>query len=141
MATTTHRSPGETFAGYTQLNALTCANCGVLFAIPEQMEGKRRADHQTFYCPNGHSNFFPGESKAEKYERLYNNERDIRARREADLDQVEASLRATKGVVTRQKKKLEKVVAGVCPVDGCKRHFADLRKHISTKHPDYHAQP
>lgn len=28
-----------------------------------------------------------------------------------------------------------------CPVDGCKRHFKDLRRHISTKHPDYHGQP
>lgn len=30
MATGTHRSPGEVFAGYTDLEVKVCAVCGVL---------------------------------------------------------------------------------------------------------------
>jgi len=139
MSTTSHRSPGETFAGYTQLEALTCARCGVLFAAPERMIGKRRADHKTFYCPSGHDNYFPQESEKEKYQRLYRQERDRAARRAAELDQSQASLRATKGVVTKQRKKLERVAKGVCPC--CNRSFRDLKRHMKTKHPDYDGQP
>jgi hypothetical protein len=53
----------------------------------------------------------------------------------------ERSHAATKGVVTKQKKKLAKVVGGVCPVDGCHRNFKDVRRHIATRHPNYTGQP
>lgn len=141
MATQTRRmSPNETFAGYTELTTLICANCAVMFAIPSRMMEERRDDHKTFWCPNGHHNFYPQESEEERAKRLLKYTKDDLARERARRDQVEASLRATKGVVTKQRKKLEKVVAGVCPVDGCHRHFKDLRRHISTKHPDYTGQ-
>jgi len=46
--------------------SIGCAQCGVVFSMPEQLEEKRRADHGEFYCPNGHSNYFPGKTKQEK---------------------------------------------------------------------------
>jgi hypothetical protein len=137
--TVVHRSPGETFAGYTQLEALSCANCGVLFAAPEHMLDKRRDNHETFYCPSGHSNYFPDESQAEKYKRLFNAEKDRRAQVQARADQTQASLSATRGVVTKQRKKLERVSKGICPC--CNRSFRDLKRHMQTKHPDYAGQP
>jgi hypothetical protein len=133
-----HRSPGETFAGYTQLEAVTCAACGVLFAAPEHMIDKRREDGKTFYCPSGHNLVYGSEN--ERLKKELSRAKDRAASERARRDQAEASLRATKGVVTKQRKKLEKVVAGVCPVDGCKRHFRDLRRHIATKHPGYEGQ-
>lgn len=134
MATTT--KPGERFAGYTTLYAQTCCSCGVLFAIPSEMDAARQRDGKYFYCPNGHPQHYMGETHEQQVRRLKNALASERARH----DQTQASLSATRGVVTKQRKRLEKVVAGVCPVDGCKRHFKDLRRHVATKHPDYHGQ-
>jgi hypothetical protein len=114
-----------------------CGDCGVVWGMTVGFTANRRRDHRTWYCPNGHPWIYPGESDLEKARRELRQAKDRLAVRSAELDQTQASLRATKGVVTRQRKKLEKVVAGVCPVDGCKRHFRDLRRHIETKHPTY----
>ncbi len=127
-------SRGDTYVGETTLEVTICT-CGVLFAAPEKLIDSRREDGQTFYCPNGHALSFNGDIT--RLKRDLANAKDRLAYERSRADQTEASLRATKGVVTKQRKKLEKVVAGVCPVDGCKRHFKDLRRHISTKHPDY----
>lgn len=126
------------------IEAHTCSACGVVYGLSTQYQKRRREDHQSWWCPNGHSQYYPQENAAEKAERL----------RKAALTQLEMtqaaltheqdqrqaaerSLSATKGVVTRMKKR---VVAGTCPV-GCRRHFADLQAHIETKHPGYAGEP
>ena len=131
-------SRSDTYAGHTTLEVEVCAACGVLFAAPEHLLEACRFDGDAFFCPNGHSLTY--NSRRTKLEKELKQAKDRLAATRADRDQVEASLRATRGVVTKQRKKLEKVVGGVCPVDGCKRHFRDLRRHISTKHPDYVGQ-
>ena len=122
------------FAGQTTLEVEICT-CGVLFAAPKHMLDTRREDGRNFYCPNGHLLSYNGDITQLK--KKVASLKDEVARQRALRDQTEASLRATRGVVTKQRKKLEEVVAGVCPVDGCKRHFRDLRRHISSKHPEY----
>lgn len=124
----------DKFAGHSTLEVEICT-CGVLFAAPRYMLETRREDGESFYCPNGHSLSYDG--AIVRLKRDLKDAKDRAARERALRDQTEASLRATKGVVTKQRKKLEKVVAGVCPVDGCKRHFRDVRRHIETKHPEY----
>ena len=52
--------------------------------------------------------------------------------RERGREEAEASLQATKGVVTRLKKR---AIAGVCPC--CNRTFQQLAAHMAHKHPDY----
>lgn len=42
-----------------------CANCSVAFCLPEDLHGRRKEDHKTFYCPNGHSNYYPQETAKE----------------------------------------------------------------------------
>jgi hypothetical protein len=52
-------------------------------------------------------------------------------------DQAQAAehrARAYKGHATRIR---NRAAAGVCPVDGCRRHFADLGRHMAGQHPDY----
>jgi hypothetical protein len=137
MTTHTGQSRGNTFAGYSDLEVEVCT-CGVLFAAPAHMLKVKRENGTRFYCPNGHTLHYASENERLKGE--LKRARDREASERARRDQAEASLRATKGVVTRQRKRLEKVVAGVCPVDGCKRHFRDLRRHIESKHPEYHGQ-
>jgi hypothetical protein len=50
---------------------VNCANCGIQFCMPSPLATTRREDHGSFYCPNGHSNFWPGKTEQEeKLERL-----------------------------------------------------------------------
>lgn len=44
-----------------------CANCGVEFCLPAGLHARLRRNHETFYCPNGHRNFYPGKTKEEKH--------------------------------------------------------------------------
>lgn len=120
------------FAGDAMLEVEICT-CGVLFAVPEHMLDTRRADGKTFYCPNGHPLHYGSENA--RLKRELEAARDRTARERAMRDQAEASLRATKGVVTKQRKKLLRVAAGVCPC--CNRTFKDLARHMAGQHPGY----
>jgi len=51
------------------LETITCAQCGVLFAVPSNFETKRREDGGDFYCPNGHSLCFQSRIKKLEAER------------------------------------------------------------------------
>jgi uncharacterized Zn finger protein (UPF0148 family) len=44
----------------------TCFKCGVVFAIPDILQAELRMTHGTFYCPNGHGQYFPAKSDLEK---------------------------------------------------------------------------
>ena len=118
---------------------VTCANCGIGFAIPEHFETKRRADHANFYCPSGHSNHWPHQTEAEKLRAAVASQKQIaelwQRRHEASQREAVAvghQLRSTKGVVTRIKRR---VAHGVCPC--CQRTFADLARHMNGQHPEF----
>lgn len=47
------------------------------------------------------------------------------------------SAAALRGHITRLK---NRIVAGVCPVPGCKRSgFSNVMRHVASKHPEWHA--
>lgn len=116
----------------------SCPNCGVRFGVPYGFKIKRQEDKAIFYCPNGHSICY-AVSTAEKLRR--ENERLIQRLAEKDdaikyqqklREETERKLVATRGVVTRIRKR---VSHGVCPC--CNRTFGDLARHMATKHPTY----
>lgn len=43
---------------------LHCASCGIAFGITRDFEQRRRGDLKSFFCPAGHSQWFPGETDA-----------------------------------------------------------------------------
>jgi len=49
----------------TGLSTLECAACAMFFAIPAQFMRNRRRDHEEFYCPSGHKNYYTGKSDIE----------------------------------------------------------------------------
>lgn len=126
------------------LSSLHCSVCSVVFAMDQEFIRQRRADRKTFYCPNGHSQWYPGKT-AEK-------ERDeARAQLEAatrttkflreevsnareQRDRAKRSAAAYKGAVTKARKRAG---AGLCPVKDCRRRFANVAEHMLTKHPDF----
>jgi hypothetical protein len=115
-----------------ELVELSCGSCGTAFAIAEQLYKQRRKDHGSFYCPNGHNRYFPGESEEEKLRRQLKAQQDYAESLNSRLDQRERSLSATRGVVTKLRKR---AVAGACPF-GCHRTFANVARHVATVHPD-----
>lgn len=138
MSATTHRTPGETFAGYTQLETLTCPTCGVLHAIPEHMARSRREDGEDCYCPNGHVYSWTPKKERERIERQRDEARDRAAREAALREQAEASARAQRGAATRARNERNavkrRVAHGVCPC--CHRSFKQLRAHVARMHPE-----
>lgn len=43
-----------------------CCKCGITFAMTEDYATKRKNDHKSFYCPNGHAQYYTRKSDAEK---------------------------------------------------------------------------
>lgn len=48
------------------MRSITCSSCGIRWDVPDQYQDDRRQDHATFYCPNGHSQWYPGKTAQEK---------------------------------------------------------------------------
>ena len=120
------------YATVTLAAPIPCARCGTPFAMAADLKTNLRRNHESFYCPNGHALAFKGESDIEKANRLLAWERDRAAALMAERDGAQASLRTTKGHVTRLRKR---AASGECPF-GCGRRFAGLTEHIAKVHPD-----
>lgn len=110
------------------LEVVCCSHCGMHFAITDQFKRARRNDHKSFYCPAGHSQYFPGESDKEAIARL-------KREKAAMIDQRDTAIRAKNDAdakITRLKKRVK---AGVCPC--CKRTFKQLVAHMKHQHPNW----
>lgn len=125
------------------LELVGCAECGISFGVPSDYVRIRRGDHETFYCPSGHHNYYPGLSEAEKLKQYLANSRWRLAAAEtaaqAARDQLQTSerrRRAEKAAKTRIK---NRIANGVCPK--CNRSFPDLHQHMAGQHPGFAAEP
>jgi hypothetical protein len=114
-----------------QLTIMTCGNCGVEFAIPENMRAEKELSGGHWYCPNGHQRVYT-ETEAARYKRLYEKEqREAASFRELKLAAERAQEKAEKKLAQHKKR----AAAGVCPC--CKRTFSQLSKHMQSKHSDF----
>lgn len=124
---------------FTKLEAVTCVACGVTFGIETKHRSCLRENQNTFYCPNGHSMWYPKEAtEAFKLKQDLENQKRVleeayeRNRRLQDQIKAEKiKTRAQKGAKTRM---LNRVKNGVCPC--CNRSFENLHRHMKTMHPD-----
>lgn len=114
------------------LETETCYSCGVLFAMPQDFKKTRCQDQRSFYCPNGHSQAYCGETDAQKYKRYYEAEqranatqREYRVAAERAQQKAEASLKRLK----------KRTAAGVCPC--CNRTVGQLKAHMESKHKQF----
>lgn len=105
----------------------TCITCGIVFGVPTDWRNRRLEDHKMMYCPNGHQQHYAGKSEAEKLRDEL--ERERRAKQMAlDSARMESEQRQ------KAERKLKRVNRGVCPK--CNRTFAELAKHMQTKHKE-----
>jgi hypothetical protein len=136
---------GTKYTVVAKMYTHSCCNCGVLFAIPDDLDARLRINRERFYCPHGHGQSYT-KSKLEMERDLLAKqlEREAKRRqaweREATLEAqrrraAERRTAAAKGQVTKIKKR---VGNGVCPC--CNRTFSQLAKHMASKHPEYARQ-
>jgi len=108
---------GEYFVANTTLVTIECYKCHILFAIPREFNDKqlRLKERGGFSCPNGHSQVYTGEREEVKLRRQLVDQKKLKQRladeqqcciqAHEEANRFERSLRATKGVVTKLKKK------------------------------------
>lgn len=131
MTTINARKDTEaTFSLVVSLYVWDCPTCGVTHGIPVEFADAKRANRGHYFCPNGHQLSW-AESDADRLKRQLKYAQDAAAAERARADGAEASLRSTKGHVTRLRKR---VAAGECPF--CGQHLRDLQRHVNRQHAD-----
>jgi len=127
----------HTIQSKIEVDLFDCTECGSYVALTANHEHALRATHKTFYCPNGHSQYFPSKTDAEKLREALHaadieKSRLAKAVREAEQIANDAAYRQT--IAERETARLKKrASAGVCPC--CNRTFVQLARHMKTKHP------
>lgn len=129
---------------YTETLAITSCWCGAPLAVERNALRVVRAKGGKLWCPTtGHEMWFDNatqkqvtaaEERAARAEQIATQRLAEIDRARAEADHQAAVARGYKGALAKSKKRAAK---GVCPVAGCKRHFADVERHIAAKHPDY----
>ena len=121
----------STFTSTVGFVVETCCHkgCGVTFALNRDHYNRLQAEKgSSFYCPNGHGQHYTGKSDEQKL-------REAAARETALRDQLSAAIRegeVTKAALLRDRARF---AAGICPC--CTRSFDNVRRHMSSQHPDY----
>ena len=115
----------------TELVVEECYKCHMLFAMPSYLRRQCLDEKRTFYCPNGHDQVFCT-SETERLRRELKQERNWSRSLQSDVEYERRRLSATKGHMTRLKKR---VAAGVCPC--CNRTFQNLGRHMKGQHPEW----
>lgn len=122
------------------LVVVTCW-CGINHAVPADLYNfqQRQFDNgesvTSIYCPLGHQHQPAGEGKAAKLERDLERATLRNSGTLARLESERRSHSATKGQLTKTKKRVGK---GVCPC--CNRHFTNVQRHMEQQHPDLAAE-
>ena len=48
-----------------EMAVITCADCGIIFAITKDRQGRLSECHNSFYCPSGHGQNYPESTEAD----------------------------------------------------------------------------
>jgi hypothetical protein len=130
----------QTFVGTLMIEE--CCNCGVVFGMSQETYRKFRDIHENFCCPYGHKQHYTGKSDSELLAEERRNKEILKSQLKATQDSCDYyaeqsknhqnALRATKGVVTKLRKRSS---AGMCQC--CNRYFKNVHDHYKTKHPEY----
>ena len=103
----------EQFEVETGLVTHNCINCGVLFAMPRKLHDERKRDHQFFYCPNGHSAYYPSKSdleiakeEAAKLKAVVQQKEQAISCKKSMIQNRDYRIRSLKGQITKLRKKV-----------------------------------
>jgi hypothetical protein len=125
---TTQDLAGEITSYSLTMVTEVCINCGIPFAIPKNYQERLREKHTNFFCPNGHTQYYPGESDTEKLARQLRE-------RDNQLAQTATAKIQLENQLNEANRKLKKVAAGQCPC--CNKTYKHLASHMNKKHPEF----
>jgi len=114
---------------------IECCACGIIFAVTALHEKNLRRTHDTFYCPNGHQQIFKAQTDAERLNKELASERQRRVLAE---NTARAEADRAKAAEDKLARLQHRVTRGVCPC--CKRTFANVARHMASKHPEQSSQ-
>ena len=114
-----------------RLNARDCPACGVIYGLTDDFE-QRKLQGGNWYCPNGHSIVFNEsfETKLRQAEAENTRIRQNLLLTEQAASSAERREREAKKEIARIK---HRASAGLC--NHCNRHFANIERHVKSKHP------
>jgi len=121
-------------------HVVSCYSCGNHFGVTSELHERAVEDKKgVLYCPAcGQQTRWIGRTEDQKkiaqLERKLKWEAEELAKQIIEKKLAQNSLRATKGVITKIKKRIHN---GVCPC--CNRSFKNLERHMKSKHPDYNS--
>ena len=120
------------------ITAMQCPTCGIHYGLDEGFRRRALEDSKLGWCCTaGHSLAYVDSALDRARKQMTALESRLQAeqgwsqRLSERLETSERSLAVTRGVVTRQRNRVQN---GVCLF--CHRHFASLERHIKTKHLD-----
>lgn len=109
-----------------------CGTCGVFFIIPQVVYENHRRNGGFSHCSNGHQWGFRSGTEQAAQEAL----RRERDRLKQDAARLKDEIAAEKSRADKAEKKYlqarRRAAAGVCPC--CNRTFANVQKHMLSKH-------
>lgn len=114
------------------LTSVNCGKCGGTYAINERYRQRQEENAGTWNCPYCQVGWGYVESELSKVQKRLEDEKRRHLLTLSRVNEVTASLNATKALATRHANKLKRVQAGVCPE--CNRSFQNLKRHMQTKH-------
>jgi hypothetical protein len=107
-------------------------------AVPRDLRNYQQREHDNggrdvnIFCPLGHIHVPAGKGRADRLAAQLDAEQTRTKRLREEVQRERRSHSATKGQITKLKRRVGK---GVCPC--CNRHFANVERHMATQHPDY----
>lgn len=116
-----------TYTETVTLKTLQCSCCGIVFSIPENLMTELRRTHASFYCPNGHSQYYPQDNETEKLRK------ELRRKEQELADTVQLKIRS-ENLLIKTQRDLNRMKKGVCPC--CNRSFRNVREHMRKQHPE-----
>jgi hypothetical protein len=122
---------------YTEKLVVTSCWCGIPFAIPSNLHTWLSKDSNNHcHCPNGHEMVFSNglQQQLEEARRQARSAREREGATRSLLEHEQRSHAATRGHLTKAKKKVHRAEHGVCP--HCKRTFQNLARHMESKHAE-----
>ena len=95
------------------LSIITCPDCGVSYGLDIEHKAQLRETGGSFWCPNGHSQYFERQptkvqklsKRLEEIQGRYNNLSVMHSNLRIELKDLERSRAALRGQITKLKKK------------------------------------
>jgi len=123
-------SRNMTITEVVTFETMDCGQCGVIYALTAEYVARRRKDHASFHCPNGHGAHYPQLNREEELKKQLDDTQDALAAARRAQASVNRELEKAKKEAERLAKRAQN---GVC--SQCHRHFVNVERHMKTRHP------